>query len=245
MENMASIDSPRTVLHADKEHAGVRFIILAILIVAFFIAFLILNNFISNMTGSLVAEYSLALSCIGGLVIGLAIAGITEFILKRTWPSGRGVTYDKEGIEARLPGGETVTLDWSKRTWATKWYFSLKGYPRGGREKRLSPRHYCLACQLQQDEARFIVYGYLLEWQAEEWLESGQFQEIKPGEYYEKSMFRKWFASPDRPDIPINVLTGKFGSYWMAEQRRWAEGIELTPGDLNIFLNEINRRVED
>lgn len=242
---MASIESPRTVLHADQEHAGVRFLIITILVIVFVLAFLILNNMISNMTGSLLAEYALVLSCAGGLVVGLTFAGITEYILKRTWPSGHGVVYDDKGAEIKLPGGMSVTLDWSKRLWTTKWYFSLMGYPRGGREKRLSTRHYCLACQVQQDESRCIIYSYIPQPQAEEWLKNSQYQEIKPGDYYEKSIFRRWFTSPDRPDIPVGVLTGKLGSYWMAERRRWTEGIELTPDDFELFMKELGSRIED
>lgn len=242
---MASKESPRTVLHADQEHTGVRFLILVILVIVFLAAFLILNNLISNITGSLLSEYALFLSCTGGLVVGLVIAGIAEFILKRTWPSGHGVVYDDVGVEVKLPGGKSVNLDWSKRFWATKWYFSLMGYPRGGREKRLSARHYCLACQVQQDESRFIIYSYLPQQRAEEWLEDGHFQEIKPGQYYEISLFRKWFSSPDRPEIPVSALTGKLGSYWMAERRRWAEGIELTPDDFELFLSELGSRIEE
>jgi hypothetical protein len=242
---MASKEHPRTVLHADQEHASVRFLILAILVIVFIVAFLILNSLISNITGSIVAEYALVLSCTGGLVVGLVFAGIAEYILKRTWPSGHGVVYDDEEAEVKLPGGKSVTLEWSRRYWATKWYFSLIGYPRGGREKRLSARHYCLACQIQQDESRFIIYSYLPPEKAEEWLENGYFQEINPGQYYENSLFRKWFSSPDRPDIPASVLTGKKGSYWMAERRRWTEGIELTPDDFELFMNELDSRIED
>jgi hypothetical protein len=242
---MASKEHPRTVLHADQEHASVRFLILAILVIVFIVAFLILNSLISNITGSIVAEYALVLSCTGGLMIGLVFAGIAEYILKRTWPSGHGVVYDDEEAEVKLPGGKSVTLEWSRRYWATKWYFSLIGYPRGGREKRLSARHYCLACQIQQDESRFIIYSYLPPEKAEEWLENGYFQEINPGQYYENSLFRKWFSSPDRPDIPASVLTGKKGSYWMAERRRWTEGIELTPDDFELFMNELDSRIED
>jgi hypothetical protein len=242
---MASKESPRTVLYADQEHAGIRFLILAILVITFVAAFLILNSLIGNITGSIVAEYALILSCTGGLVIGLIFAGITEYVLKRTWPSGRGVVYDDMGAEVNLPGGKSVSVDWSKRFWATKWYFSLMGYPRGGREKRISARYFCLACQVQQDESRFIIYSYLSPERAEVLLEDGNFQEINPGEYYEKSMFRRWFSSPDRPDIPVSVLTGNKGSYWMAERRRWTEGIELTPDDFELFLNELDDHIEE
>lgn len=240
---MVSKESPRTVLHADREHAGVRFLILAILVIVFIVAFLVLNNVISNITGSFLADYALVLSCSGGLLVGLAFAGISEYILKRSWPSGHGVVYDDMGAEVKLPDGKSVTFDWSKRLWATKWTFSLMGYPRGGREKRLSTRHYCLACQVQQDESRFIFYTYLPQQRAEALLEKDHFQVIKPGEYYETSLYRKWITSPDRPDIPVSALTGKLGVYWMAERRRWTEGIEFSPDDFESFLKELDSRL--
>lgn len=152
---------------------------------------------------------------------------------------------DEFGATATLPDGQQITLDWSLRSYATKWYFSLKGFPRGGREKRIPASYYCLACQVQQDEDRLIVYGYFPKKRAARWLHVGAYFEIKPGDYYEDNPLRKWFRSPDRPDVPTSALTGKMGPYWMGERRRWKQGLELTVDDFEIFIDKISLHVEE
>jgi len=237
-------DSREVILYADREHAGVRYLVLGILTVVFIVSFVLFNQYLGSLTGTLISEYSWALSCISGLVIGLIFAGAGEFFLKRLWPSGRSVILDEFGAKATLSNGQQIALEWSLRSYATKWYFALKGFPRGGREKRVPASYYCLACQVQQDEDRLIVYGYFSKKQAAGWLESGDFFEIKPGEFYENNPLRKWFRSPDRPDVPISALTGKTGPYWMGERRRWTHGLELTADDFETFINRISDHVE-
>jgi len=242
---MVSVDHSRIVLHANQEHASVRFLVLVILLVVFVIAFFVLNGLLTGMTGSLIAEFSLALSCVGGLIVGISFAGLGEYIMKRTWPSGFYVSLDDRGVEANLPDGERLALEWSKRFWMLKWHYSLKGYPRGGRERRVSSRTTCVACQLQQDEVRFIIFAYLPMERAKKIVDDADFHEIKPGEYYERGRFGMRFRTPDRPQVPTSVLTGREGPYWMAEKRRWTEGLELTSKDFEQFLSVVNQHNED
>jgi hypothetical protein len=174
----------------------------------------------------------------------VATAGLAEALMKRYWPSGRRLEIDEHGLRAWLPEGETAALEWSGRVWAIKWTFSLAGYPRGGRERRLTKRHHCLACQLQQDDSRVIVYGYLKGQQAASLLAGGDFHQIKPADYYERGPLRRLRGGTDRPQIPTNVLTGKDGPFWLAEQRRWTRGIELTANDFLAFWRAVEDRIE-
>lgn len=241
---MTVTNSRKVILHADREHAGVRYLVLAILAIVFIVGFFLVNKYLGSLTGSLISSYSLVLSCLSGLVIGLIFAGAGEYFLKKFWPSGRMVTLDEFGAEVTLPEGQQITLDWSLRSYATKWQFALKGFPRGGREKRVPASYYCLACQVQQDEVRLIVYGYFPKKRAAQWLENGDFLEIKPGDYYEDNPLKRWTRSPDRPELPASALTGKMGPYWMGERRRWTQGLELTVDDFETFLDKISAHVE-
>ena len=244
---MTSSSAQPIVLNADQEHPGLRVGVVITVLVAFAIAYLIVRAILSGplFAGRLVSSYSFALSCILALILALAAASAGESIMKRYWTSGRRVVLDDSGVEATLPKGEQVALDWSGRVWAIRWYFSLRGYPRGGRERRLSDKHLCLACQLQQDEARLIVFGYLKEEEAETLLSSGDFHRINPAQYYERNRFRVRWQSTDRPQISVDVLASKEGPFWLAEQRRWAQGVELTAKDFGIFYEAIRERVEE
>jgi hypothetical protein len=242
---MTVTNSSKVILYADREHAGVRYVVLAILTIIFIIGFLLLNRYLGSMNGTLISEYSLVLSCVGGLVLGLAFSGAGEYLLKKYWPSGRMVTLDEFGARATLPDSQQVTLDWSLRSYAIKWQFALKGFPRGGREKRIPASYYCLACQLQQDEERLIVYGYFPKKRAARWLDTGDYFEIRPGDFYDNNPLSRRLKSPDRPDVPASALTGKMGLYWMGERRRWEQGLELTADDFEIFIDKISAHVED
>jgi hypothetical protein len=242
---MASVEQPYIVLNADQEHAGVRYLVLTILLVMFALSFLLLNIILRSLRDSLVSDFALALSCVGGLIFGLAFAALAEHILKRNWPSGRHVTLSGTGANAHLPDGEEIFLDWSKRLWATRWYFSLQGFPKMGREKRVPSSYLCLACQIQQDEVRLIVYSYLPKLRANDFVADGEFHKIFPAEFYKSGPLRRVIRTPDRPQIPSGVLAGKNGLYWMAEKRRWTSGLELTPDDFELFSKEVVGRVEE
>jgi hypothetical protein len=244
---MTSANAQSMVLHADKEHAGLRATVMLVVILGFVVSFFVLNTFLNSsmFAGSLLAAYALPLSCALGLVLALALAGLSEALMKRYWPSGRRLVIDERGLQAVLPDDKEAKLDWSGRVWAIRWFFSLAGYPRGGRERRLTAKHTCLACQLQQDDERLIVYSYLKAAEAETLLASGDFHKIEPAEYYERGTFRRFRGGTDRPQLPAKVLTGKDGPFWLAEQRRWTSGLELTPGDFANFYETVRERVEE
>lgn len=241
---MTSSSSSEITLHADREHAGLRAAVLLIVIGGFVISFLAINMILSNGSG-LVASYSFPLSCVLGLVLAVMAAGVAEAIMKRNWHSGRRVIIDDHSLRAWLPEGETATLEWSGRVWAIKWTFSLAGYPRGGRERRLTKQHHCLACQLQQDDTRVIVYGYLKGLEAMSLLGDNEFRQLDPADYYERGPLRRLRGATDRPKLPTSVLTGKDGPFWLAEQRRWTNGLELIGEDFVTFWQTVRNRVEE
>ncbi len=240
---MTSSTANQITLNADQEHGGLRAVVLLLVAGWFVIGFLFFNAILGQGDG-LAASYAFPLSCILGLVLALVVAGLAEVMMKRYWPSGRRVVVDDDQLRAWLPDGETVDLDWSKPVWAIKWTFSLAGYPRGGRERRLTKKHHCLACQLQQDDQRVIIYGYLKGDQATSLAEEDEFQRIEPADYYDRRPLRFLRGGNERPQLPASVFTGKKGPFWLAEQRRWTMGIELTPKDYLTFWESVKVRLE-
>ena len=136
-------------------------------------------------------------------------------------------------------------ITWNKPFAQTNWYFRLSGYPRGGRERRVSEKWLCLCTELQQDEERLSTFAFISPEDAAAWTsptngKSATFHIIDPGEVYDKGV-RSRFGPPSRPNVPTSLLHAKDGRYWLAERRRWEVGIELTPQDFVTVMTDTRR----
>jgi hypothetical protein len=236
---MTATEPSELVLHADKEHGGLRVAILAILIISIVLLFLLLNALFSGASSNLVVSYAGVLSCLLAVPLGLGAAALSEQLLKQRWHSGRYVSLDGDSIRAVSPPEAVIDFDLSKRFMVTRWFFALKGFPRGGRERRVPASWYCLACELQQDEHRLVVFSYIQPNEAQQWINEDAYQEIKPGDFFESNPLRRRFAAPTRPEVPTSVLTGKDGRFWLAERRRWENGMELISADYQTLMSQV------
>jgi hypothetical protein len=242
---MNTPNSSPVVLNADTEHSGLRLAVLASFFVSFVLVFLILAAILRSFSGTLISDFYFALSCAGGVILAIGAAGLAEYIAKRRWSSGRSLTLNDGGLVAIVEPPEKLQFSWDGHNSVVRWYTRLRGYRRGGRERRVSADWLCVACQLQQDESRVIVFAYMPEDQAQSLMEDKRFQELRPGDFYKTNLFRRWFTPPSRPDIPTKVLVGKKGHFWLAERRRWNEGLELDIEDFFVLLDELDRQVEE
>lgn len=233
------------VLHADPEHSWLRLAVIGVLLVAFAVSFFSLYWLLPNIGGSIFGDYALFLSCLGGLMLALAISALAEFAFKRRWHSGNRLILDESGITAEKQGEESDIMAWHRRISVTKWYFPLRGFPRGGRERRVPSSWFCFACQLRQDDKQMIVHSYLSPGKGEPLLDSGMYHKIRPGDYHEGSSLRKLVSAPSRPTIPKSVLAGDDGIYWLAERRRWNDGLELTPADFQTFIRFVDNHLTE
>lgn len=75
--------------------------------------------------------------------------------------------------------------------------------------------------------------------------EAGSYHEIVPGKFFETSAVGRFFKAPERPELPASLLAGKDGIYWLAERRRWIEGLELTRQDFLATVEQIERYRQD
>ncbi|MGH2536824.1 MAG: hypothetical protein ACRDHL_05480 [Candidatus Promineifilaceae bacterium] len=243
---MAAASPSSQRIKADQEHPGLRAAVFALMVVGSLGGFAVLWGVIRRLPeGTFLREFGLALSCLLAFPVGVAAAGLGELILKRLWPSGRGLNLDESGLEAQLPNGEGVRIQWSKRINPTCWYFSLRGFPRGGRERQVPASYTCLACQLQQDGRRLVVYTLAPERQAAAYTQRGDFVRLRPGQLYDSNMVRRFMIAPARPELPTSLLAGKDGPYWLAERRRWLEGLELKPEDFDNLMARLDAQLED
>ena len=89
------------VLHADKEHGGLRVAVLAILVVSIALLLLLLNTLFSRASEDLVVSYAGVLSCLLAVPLGLGAAALGERILKQRWHSGRYLSLDGKSIHGK------------------------------------------------------------------------------------------------------------------------------------------------
>lgn len=226
-------------MYADAEHHRLRTAVFFLLIVATLFFYFLLRFVWSLISPPQLTDFNFIFSCTGAIILALAAIWGAETGLKRVWHSGRMITLDDAGIHAQNSPGESYSLRWDGHINQFCWRFPLKGYKRGGRERRMPETWICLAAQAQEAENRVIAFAYLSPNQSQAMAERYgrlQFHEINPVEVY-SSDTRTRLSMPTRPDkIPADILAGKDGKYWFAEQRRWQEGFELSADDFETFI---------
>ncbi len=231
------MDTP-IVLHADQEHERLRtavMFLLLFLLIIFFIASRSL--FSSTQLGQDIANYSFVLSCVTSLVLALTIGWAAENYLKSIWRSGSTVTITPHEIISENKGKPEVRLSRNAEATPLNWYFKLENVSKNGRERRLSRNSICLATEIAQGDGRVVVYAYMSEKEAAAWTES--FTEINPRNLPNEKRSR--FTAPKARTIPVELLRGKNGRYWLAERHRWQTGMELTNKDFETFMKESSK----
>lgn len=240
---MTSSDSSPIVLHVDQEHEGLRTAVILVLLLFFFVFYWLVYSLLRLEALATIRDYGVFISCLIGLVLALGASAVVERWLKRTWHSGRSIHLDEQGIRVQMRHQRGQHFRWDGHITRLNWTFKLRGYRRGGREKRLPGNWVCLACQLQQDDQRLIVYSYMPPKKAEQWLEpdeaSHSFQAISLADVSDSSSLSSRLRAPARPEISNEMLTGKDGRYWLAERHRWTEGLELTEPDFGTFMGNL------
>ena len=121
----------------------------------------------------------------------------------------------------------------------------MSGYPKAGRERRVQKNHLCLACQVRQSGEFLIVYAFMPKSRAQPLLDQSEYIQINPGEFYETGLYTRVKRNLDRPEIPSHVLLSEQGPYWLAEQRRWTEGLELEEKDYEEFVTLVDERIQE
>ncbi len=240
------------VMYADPEHGGVRGAVVLIIGVALVISFFLLRALFEwAASGTAMADFATVISCAGAIPLALGISYLIEKNLKRVWHSGMVFTLEENSLQFDAPATKefeaiSISMDWSQRVNLTRWYFRLANYPRAGRERLVSDKWVCLACQMQQDDSRLITYAYFPPEEASALTENRQlaepFHEISLARLYRDAGTRRWSATT-RPSLPPEMLAGGDGRYWLAERRRWEEGLELGKDDFAALTRYIEERV--
>lgn len=223
----------KTTFHLDPEHRGVRYTVILILLVSFTVAFVLINVILRRVAPEI--NTTAILACLGAIPVCLALSAIGEWYLKRTWHSGRSLSVAPTRMTLRLPDASLRRIDRQKNVNQLWWQIPLSGYARGGRERRIPSKWHCVSGQLQQDEVRVLVFCYVGPDRWQTWRKRFDFEMLKPEDVYNTS-FSGRIGSPDRPELPAEVIAGKQGRHWLAERNRWREGLEMRQDDFEQLL---------
>lgn len=237
---MTQADPVATTFHVDQEHNALRIMLPLLLFGAFIVGYWLITFLLRLIFGGETPDYAVLISCAGAIPIGLGLTILAERGMKQVWRSGRQIVVENGRLQLLRPKEEDQAIDLSQAVNLTKWYFPLKGYPRGGRERHLSANWFCLAGQLQQDEGQIIFFTFMPPDKAAAVSEGHGFHKINPADVYETSVYKRYIGMPERPKLPARVIGGQDGRFWLAERNRWQEGVEMTGADFTQLVEIID-----
>ncbi len=234
---MTQTETTPTILYAEQEHSGIRAVVVLSIAISYIICFGLLNT-LTQLLPERIASLGFILACFLALPLAIGMTWLLEKWLKRIWHSGYSLTLQNENIHVNQPHKDDIDFDFHGNFSNLNWYFTLIGYTRGGRERRVSDKWICLCCQIQQDEHRLIVYAFAPPKKTAVYQDNHplHFEKLNPVEVYSRG-YKDRLAPPSRPSkLPVDIISGKNGRYWLAEQHRWLEGLELTFDDFETFI---------
>jgi hypothetical protein len=247
--------APIRIVRLNPEHGGIRFGVVLSMFIGLVFSFIFIRYLIlSFAAGTFLGEFVIVSSCVISIPVALAFAWLTEKGLKRIWPSGMILVFEDQHFYYSDSGARSnpsehsvsqLTFDAGKRLNLTRWYYNLRGFTRAGRDRTVPDKWLCLACQIQQDDQRLILFSYLSPEAAANWINnqdiSEPFEIISMAEIYKNDGFRRW-GNTTRPELDAALITGPKGIYWLAERRRWVEGLEIEPKDFSFIMEYIEKR---
>ncbi len=236
---------PPTVLQADKEHGGIQFAIPLVMLAAGLLSYSAIDALILAplLAGGDWDSFRPFLRLVLSIVLGIAAGGVAEAVLKSRWGSGRALQIDSIALTAINRGDAPQRLEWGQRINLLRWRYALRGYPRGGRERRIPSGHLLLACRLVQDDRSVVAHCYLPPKRAEQVPGYNRFDPLEMDRLYGSGGL-KLLTRPERPSIPPALLSGQDGQLWLAEKERWAAGFELEPDDFVALLEALEQYVQ-
>lgn len=237
---MTSSETYPIVIRADQEHSALQGAVLLLLLAAMIIVYFLLRALVTAVSPD--SGFNGLFTCIAAFPLSLLLVWPVEQGLKKMWPSGRTVSLDQQGVTASFSGDSQVGIQWSEPITPLYWSFPLSGYKRGGRERRVPKGWHCLSSELRYGEKQITVFTYMPPKKGAALREAGgdeqPFRQLDPEELHPGGIRGK-MGPPSRPEITSKVIAGKDGRWWLAERRRWSDGLELTPSDFQLFISEV------
>ncbi len=229
---------------ADVEHGGIQFAVPLIMLAAGILTFVLIDRLVLHpvLGGGPGSDLRPFLRLVLSIVLAVSIGGGAEALLKRWWSSGRYLKLDPQGLIVQNKEQPPMRIDWDRRVNILRWRYSMQGYPRGGRERRVPTGHYLLACRLLQDDTVVIIHSFMPPNRAESVPNLTRYAVIEIATLFKGGLLNR-MSYPDRPSIPADLLSGKQGQVWAAERERWVTGMELEPKAFVALTQVLEQRL--
>src|SRR5262249_13914859 len=141
------------VIPIDVEHGGIRLLLPLITLAGLAAGYILTSTIVTAL------NIDIAIGCVsfaGAIVGALALAAVSDQVLKRIWPSGRSLTLDSEGLQLedkRRGATKSQRIAWSQRINVLAWQFKVS---RGS--ARVPKGWKMMALQLIQDDVEITLY---------------------------------------------------------------------------------------
>lgn len=218
METTTQTDT--ITLPVDKEHGGIRVVVVFVFIIGWVLGYMIVNWLIAGSGVNLIA---LAL----GFVIAYLLTAGAERLLKERWPSGRTITVDDSGMRTALRGQPQTVIDLTDEPVSVLlWRFQTQ------RRSRVPKGWSVLALGLERDGDYLTAYTFMSPDQVEQFQHTDRFTTLKSRKESSK-------AGSGRDDL---LLAGEQKRLHEAEQHRWYDGAELTREDFERLYDQLRAK---
>ncbi len=212
--NSQALDNSLT-FPVDKEHGGIRLVIILSFIGVWIVSFMVFNLLVSNSGVNLLA-----------VILSFALAyGATaalEMVLKRRWPSGRVVQISADGARLLKKGNLQAEIMSEDPASTLLWSFQIS------KRARVPKGWSMLACALEYENQYLTVYTFMSPAQVASYELAGQFTKL--------TAKRK----KDQPDVRDDLrLAGEQRRLRDAENYRWLAGAEMVPADFITYISQI------
>lgn len=211
----------------DTEHTGIRLALPLITIAGFVGAYLLTSWLLAAV------NVEVAIGCIAfavAVVAALLAALLGDRFLKRTWPSGRALVLDGDGLrlrDQRKGRSDEIQLRWDQRINPLAWRFAVS---RGS--ARVPKGWMMLGMQLLQDDAQMILYTFMSAKDAAALPAYSVFTPLVSRSSVEKGELSIREMSEQRRLLKI-------------EDERWRDGAEIRKEDFVVLLNALTSHIPE
>ncbi len=212
--NSQALDQSLT-FPVDKEHGGIRLVIILSFIGVWIVSFVLFNVLISNTGVNLLAV-------IVSFALAYGVTAVLEMVLKRRWPSGRVVQVTSGGIKLVKRGQLQAEILSEDPASVLLWSFTIS------KRARVPKGWSMLACALEYENQYLTVYTFMSPTQLETYDLADKFTKLTPK------------RKNDKADVRDDLrLAGEQRRLRDAENYRWLAGSEMIPDDFITYINQI------
>ncbi len=211
----SSPPSEPLVYLVDREHGGIRFVVLSAFFAVWVLGFVVVSSIMASDGPNLIA-------LLAGFVAAYAVTWFLERTLKRVWQSGRTLTLDRDGVRLALRGQIQTALLSEDPATALLWRFTIE------KRARIPKGWSMVACALEHEGQYICAYTFMSPTAVETYPQQEKFKKLIGK--------KKSTLNDGREDLR---LAGEQKRLRAAEDYRWIGGAEMPQDDFVAFIDNL------